>query len=243
MEKMRNRLPRELRDMVYVAFWESLGPGQKLLLQGLTRKGVHRDHPRPCQCLSHEAVPHIANPAYVGLEIAHEAVTVLHRIHPMDVLAVDPGESIANHLHSDVFHIGLEPHTFIRQLKWKIYLDHVCAVGDNGLPHPRQQGLQKDLNSLSAVGTDRVFGLHIVLRQRKLYMGPLEQMIEMLRPIFNKFKNGGAEVMIEHEYKAGGKNAFPPALASLNHIIETPSDTWKEDRIKLYHEVSSNASN
>lgn len=143
----------------------------------------------------------------------------------MDVVDVPDANFLHQFLHADVFHVSYQPFAHIRKLTFAIDVDRTSQIGEDEKPHILKADLKEDLGPLLKVAEKRIFDLHIQIKQRRLYLGTLDETLEIIKPVYCTFKDGGANVTVEHQYTPMAYSSDNHGLKTLDHLLESRSDT------------------
>jgi hypothetical protein len=139
-------------------------------------------------------VPHIADPSYVGKEIALEALESFCTHNPQVVFEASDPASIERLVYEDVFNVGLDPATVLRAMTITLDLDGLT------LPSSENEVLMEDIKcalvSLFEITKKKDFNLRIQLRQKRIRLNTWNGFFDVLRPILCAFDNAGARVNI-----------------------------------------------
>lgn len=234
---MRTTLPRELRDIVYeFLWWNETGDLRFWTLQNILFAPDCIE--KPCQCLRNRKIPTFVNPAFVGPEIALEAVESFYKVFvglpgfPMALVRCL--ENIKSLVCNDVFHVGLDPATVLREARLEIHVEDYVTLGP---PYTHQDSLKEYFEPLLRVVKKSGFQLKINLTQRHIRLNVLAEFLPVLQPIKQAFDAEGAHVTIKFQYDGDADVQW-----NLNEAVAAPSGNWKEDLIDYLESVRPNCS-
>lgn len=253
--KLRSRLPREIRDMVFESYWaqnpydlstsrHESGIMYRSRIPGFVCFASYVDEPwqGPCECLRRKPVPGLVDPAYVGREMALEAVEALYRTQRWDKQPIELDE-IDHHLHYDEFHIGFRPSTVVRTTNLLIRpVEHTdVTYSDTPSLTLDPDDIVRPLNLLLRIPNKRNYELRIKISQCRIYLSILAQVIETIKPVLSEFIKAGAHVKIDHCYEGNTLDEdWRPELRDISASLNLPPDEWKKEMIKYLDDVRVN---
>jgi hypothetical protein len=228
-------LPRELRDMVYAQIWTEDYQSQEGSLMVARIRRFPDD----------VALPHVVDKDYVGPEIAREMVEAFYRHAGLTAFTAQGLEDIPYLLSLDVFNVGLDPKTVLRECKVVIDMDDE--------DWQELQNYQVDvtyvepvLNKLLDIVVKKGFKLDIELKQRRVRLNLWDDYLDMLRPIIFALESEGAMVgtswccVDPMRYEVPCIRSNPKNLASgilvryeLDDVIKQGDNIDKHDTIRL----------
>lgn len=209
-------LPRELRDMVYAHIWTEEFIIATAISMVSTLEGV-----------TVGTLPHVVDPKYVGPEVALEVVEAYYRHVPSQIHAFDAmePEDIISLVSEDVFHVGLDPATVLREMNITFDMDSLNRRFNEGVD---VKPIYESLASLLKVSKKKDFKLNITLEQKRIRLNLWDAYFVMLKPILHAFEVEGAQVRILWSY------SWTEAFISreLNDLIKDSSPGWKADMVR-----------
>lgn len=185
--------------MILERFWLDTTKEFRTVVKILARM-AHGPHQRPCVCLRSVDVPHIVNPAYVGLEMAYEAVEALYRTFPPQFEHAAHLDEVHALLNGDIFHIGFKPAAVLRRLHLSCRLDQNIEIDENRKPRLFAESLHKQFRALLDVVDKRDFELRVIFKQRNIFLGMLDEALGVFSPVYDQFKQQGANVIVAYTY-------------------------------------------
>lgn len=249
MAEVRNRLPRELRDLIYANIWDlqtlqhSAYAMVLSLLERCTKKGECKE-----RLHAPSLKPHFINPAFVGQETAFEIVEAWYKA----IAKIDDNPLIIcfpyrleNLVSTDPFHIGLDSATALRALTIKLDLDFEVyrqqSRKDRGESHATTlldiPKLQEDWAPLLAIRKKAGFQLTIKLVQRRIRLKVWKDVFEFLKPTVDIFKKEGTHVSVIFKYRGHFRVSVE---RELNTAGQFPPPTWHRDAVKYFDKVCAN---
>ncbi|KAF1946881.1 hypothetical protein EJ02DRAFT_199028 [Clathrospora elynae] len=209
-----DRLPRELRDMVYAQIWSVDYIEENFMSMVGISKGLSRA----------KAVPHVVDTSYVGLEMGLEIVEAYYGH------AVGNGMFEAQHLRDvdrlidcDAFNVGVDPATVLREMGIKFHLDELADAKRN----IDMEEVKRSFDRLLKVVKKKGFKLRIELSQRRIRLNVWPKFFDILRPILLAFEEGGADVAIQWSYT--DHDWLYDVSLPLNDLIKQSNPKWKVD--------------
>jgi hypothetical protein len=210
------RLPRELRDMVYDQIWT-----RHYILE-TSRSMVGR-----LQGGSIVPLLFVVDTQYIDPEVALEIVEAYYRrapryILPFHAITLDDIERLVS---MDLFGVGLNPATILRELKISFDVDNL------NLPFNIQVDVEQITEALSwlfKIVKKKGFKLTIELVQRRIRLSLWEEYFMMLKPVLQVFEKEGATVNIMWRYQ---NFSYPPdrIFIELNDLIRASGPDWKRN--------------
>jgi hypothetical protein len=245
---MRDRLPQELRDMVYRYLWEDKNMqwtvGANLEFKDLER--IIRNPcstERHCQCLETASLPRILQTAYVGAETLVEVVEAMYKCDSQPMRTSYNIVDVPDLVEGDGFHLGISPASLLRRLE--IWFDvEKCYERDEELftSDFDQDELKLDLEPLLSITNKARFDLTIRMRQRYIRLDVIQEYLDAISPICQTFSAEEAKLDITFVYRGREHRKGPvryPIKYDLLGAALDPEQDWKADMRKWIESVSS----
>jgi hypothetical protein len=174
--------------------------------------------------------PHFMNPAYVGREVALEALETFYQLAPdvPDASHVEWPEQTRSIFLNDVFGLGLVPARFIRALSIRLDLEWLTTLITRRFD---AANLEYFLAPLYHVAKKDGFKLRFELRQHRIRLKEWEEAFRVLAPIHQAFQTAGADVNVSWTYS--GHWSKGECTFSLNKFVQFPRSVWKSEVISI----------
>jgi hypothetical protein len=230
--RMRARLPRELRDMVYQQLWRD-GTHIARLYKVHRLMQVPQCTQRPCRCLKAEQLPTIIDVAFVGADVALEVVEALYSCGASDYTPITSLfratclEEITYLVCTDAFHVGLDPASVLRVLAVDVVVENYHLETQQA-PWIDHQAVALQLAPLLKIVHKSGFQLDIILSQRYIRLNVLEEFLNAIRPVLEPLQEGGAIVRFMFSYRYRDEFSSPVDY-SLFDAFANPAGNWKEE--------------
>jgi hypothetical protein len=238
---MQERLPFELRSMIYTWIWDDPTVEFNLCMMAPALSGQCRScNTEYFDCGDHIQVAHYIRPILVGQEAAREVMEAWYEIMfrtRKHLFHVRSANQVTRMISVDHFYVGLDLTTLLRSLYINVSIEDYSSPLDEGWltdPAKWQQLLGK---SLCRIKNKARFTLTVKLAQKCIRLHLLPAILEMFRVVLGDFENHGAKVNIFFTYQ-------PDVLKSsgidwdLKEAMQHPESDWKP-AIIAYLEVSS----
>ncbi|KAF1995295.1 hypothetical protein P154DRAFT_526490 [Amniculicola lignicola CBS 123094] len=237
--EIRSRLPREIRDLIYEQVWTIRDTVQAYQLTRLVR-GQEECPGRPCTCLRDRAYPHILNPAFVGAEIALEAVESFYKYLPAYMSELEDPSHIKAFLYTDALHLGFQPVTAVRSMgiicRTDYYINYDPKSWD-AAPIKNKADLEASFKLLLNIVIKRGFKLRVLISQRVIRLLILNEFLEIIKPILLKLRDEGVKVELAFAYR---QDKHCPEYSdlewSMNSALDQPLEAWKPQLIEYLDE-------
>lgn len=172
-------------------------------------------------------VPHYLSSDYIGALTAHEVgVSLYHHLNKADLLQCE-SHHIKSMFEKDDFHVGLPMMDLIRSLTIHCKVDRYRTPPPDHKLSPKcnhslsetaqicRERLRQDFSVLTDIKTNSAFKLHIILYQRNIRLSVLEEAVDTLGTIFQKFQQDRASLRVTWTYRGHWQNARGPPCHKL----------------------------
>jgi hypothetical protein len=242
VDAMHERLPRELRDMIYCYCWDEYldqfdqynqeRPWRAVALpnRSIESGGPHTVYP-------HNKAPgwvegvHFVRPRFVGKEAAREAAEAFYKSAPAYVETLQPNV-VYKYFYKDHFGLGVIPRTFITSIAFFLY---PCCMHPLTIQGPHSTG--NEYVSLSKKALANVLGpnrkkppqVTFIVRGEKIL--PALDTIAASRPLYDRLVAAGLTVTLLYYVKLPQSQWHDPERykpIDLSAIWDEPWREWKQ---------------
>lgn len=219
--RMHDRLPRELRDLIYAHIWTP-----SYLRKNCTPIVT------AFQGIQGYGDVHVLDADFVGVEIGREILEALYKADPMPIQpfsAYNPYD-VERLMLNDIFGLYVEPAKMLRKMDIELDLHDLTFQtpkhGDVGFMEMNE--IKECLHTLLEVEKKRKFKLSIKLKQRRVRLNDCPRWFDVLKPILEAFEKEGADVKIIWSY-TGTEWAEHKVRKPLNNLIKSHPNNpdWK----------------
>jgi len=242
---MQQRLPREIRDIVYTYVWIDTTL-KEAALQDFAKRGCFR-RAKDCDmlvtthhsaktnsCYQHGRVPYFMRPGFVGDKSAREIVESwyksISRVEP-DVWVLLTIRELECIILGDAFSVGLDVTTVVRELTLKLLTDRVLENKDDETSESK-----RTINALLQIKNKANFKLTLRLKQLFLQFNCWPTIFDILRPMIETFEKEGAHVklLLVYAQKLKPKMEFNRLPA-----LKDPEYDWRGEAAHYFDSVST----
>ncbi|EDU44326.1 hypothetical protein PtrSN002B_005840 [Pyrenophora tritici-repentis] len=234
--RMRTRLPRELRDLIWSHFWddesfESTSIYMRQMLSGCKKCKLLHD-----LCSYHTQLPHFLQPDLVDHEMVREVVECWYMVakaHEKTPHAHDLSE-VSQFIHGDSFGVGIDPTQVLRCLHISFRLAELvppatevekCSTKQIKTVAEQQELITKPL---LAIKNKRGFKLTISFAQTRIRLNLWQHVIDTFGEPVKAFLNEGGTVEASFEYQYFGE-VDRKAVYDFSGALEDPERDWKNE--------------
>ncbi|KAI4927983.1 uncharacterized protein J4E92_005464 [Alternaria infectoria] len=250
--RMHDRLPREIRDMINVQFWDEEylkgGEGFEVAMRAKDEPGLGE------AWLPHRIlrISHVVLPEYVGDAAAKENVHMWYEIYAAETCycswlvlgSHNLGENLTTVICKDNFQVGLDPSTALREITIEVS-DTSLALGHKDSNFKDATSRREAFNLLLRIKKKAGFKLSLTIHQDCIRLNMWPEILELLRPIVKVFEQEGAHVSVKSDYDPSGPHCIdvgPGVSTDLAHLVRNyDPETWKQSTkqslIDYYEEV------
>jgi hypothetical protein len=226
--RMQDRLPIEVREMIYTEIWD---------LEYLDSTRLQRLQSRSHDRVDTRYQPHVVRPDFMGkdtsLEMAQAWYEAAARLTPDTFTISDTHESIHEAVCKDPFRIGLDPATVLRTLTIEFDED-TSRVGSLYSKWTDAGTRRRSLDPLYRIRKKAGFRLTFRICTVKFRLNRWPEFLDFFRPIVETFEKEKAIVNVQAVHRSrGGAKDTPCVYVDLNDIVRGyDAATWKESVIE-----------
>jgi len=247
----QQRLPRELRDMVYAHIWDSktLADTNRSMIPIMDSRcrSLRQDCKKAMTTFvesdaidgcHHNLAPYFIKPVFVGQDSALEMIEAWYSrlargndYYAMGIHVTD----IPSFLHQDKFHVGLKPAAILRRLAVVLNADSTIAILEEESDGEHVYKLH--FKRLLSIEKKRDFTLTLRVLQKYIRLNVWQRIFDTFRDTVVNFEKAGGRVRVQFVYDSFYPRRVPKydMLPALRH----PESNWREDAVRFFDNVRS----
>ena len=219
--KLQQKLPRELRDLIYT-FYLASNPIDWYRV-------LYNTYWNTASFRTWAYLPHFILPEYSGIGIARELGQVAFQVEKF-VLYEHVGILQLQHtLTYDHLSLGLVPAECIREIKIVFDSGSLECI-DCEEENQKLDRVKENLEALKRVRVLRKFKLELIFEGNTALVA-IVYVLHMLLPVYFELKEGGAKIMVIYRRRVKGQS--DRVVLDIGAVLEHPKEEWRSRILDL----------